>query len=227
MIHPNTLSRLLDISYRPENISRATGYLKSRGLFHSPKIPYTTTPASEAELLEFKDILNLSELHNRLVIPIPSLANPGKLVCINCRDLLPNSTREKYYVLKCVQERPIYTTKPPESIGPEEPLIITEGAIDAETVASLGFSAASPLHANRSPDVLVLLTSISRNLFFAYNDDKAGLEALEGMVNLSKEIHPSVVSVKKLSCPFKDLNEAFKRLGPTTLKQIISDQIKG
>lgn len=223
---------LSSVVYSPENLERAYGYLKKRSVDMSKfRYPWTVTGQS---VVPFK-IFDTDTFEKKyppyiftesLYIPITDITNPTRLVGFDVRYVGVDDRRLRFHKFKRSESDVMfYYTKPIYEIGSSESLIITEGAIDAESIAQFGWNVLSPLTANHNLRFLLFLYTITDHIYFMYDNDSTGKRALEqimGAVDISDQIRNSFHTIPYTG---KDPNQTLCSLGRDYLGYMIQNQI--
>lgn len=218
---------LANVLYTPENLKAAQEYLLTRGIEMSAmRFPPAITGKEPAKYSHLSKFLPPHLFTDTLFFPITDIENPAKLLGFDARYLGDDKSRLRYRKFKDEENAfLLYYTQPLHLIDPNKPLIVTEGIIDAETIAPLGFPVISPLTAMHNFKFCCFLKAISNNIYFAYDNDTAGQTAAK---NIIKEIQVDPEfekAFKFLNFQGKDLNDSFKTKGKDYLYTMLQTQL--
>ena len=225
------MSFIVDLSnyvYTPDGIANAGLYAKSRGIFPEDfSFPWTITGSDPAHFLPFKHLYPPWLFVDSLFIPIVDFEDGQTLVAFDVRYLGTDPRRTRYMKFKTDKTEVIlYGTRPLESIPNDCPVIITEGAIDAESLRFLGYPVISPLTALHGLRFLAFLRAISNNLYFAYDNDSGGMNAKKRIQEECSFDPEFANQVRFLSFSGKDINECLKTFGQDYLQKVLMSQIQ-
>lgn len=203
-------------------------YLSERGLrYRNLSIPWLSTLGINAistfELL--RGVLDLKMLEDCIFIPMINL-DSSCLVGFDVR-YVGCDNRERYYKilydknLKWVY-RNFYSFC---DVGNDEPIVVTEGAFDSESIHQLGLGVKvlSPLTALRTSRFLNFLLAISSKLFFMYDNDDTGREAFS---DLNKHASKLGVVIRSALYRGKDPNDSLIHSGKNYLKDVVKNTLQ-
>lgn len=227
-MNSNFIQSLSNVIYTQEGIQKAQEYLKSRDLDSSKlRYPYTISSGDENIFKQFSSLYPPNIFLDSLYIPIVSILDPNYLVGFEVRYLGSKSFRTRFHKFKLDQNTLLmYFSKDIEKIEDDEPIIVTEGIMDALSVEQLGYTVISPLTALHNLKFCLFLYSISNNIYIMYDNDTTGRKACSNLmkgVSLDLEIQKSFNPIIYTG---KDPNQALLERGEDYLKQILRNQIR-
>ena len=161
-----------------------------------------------------------------LFIPITEVTDPTILAGFDVRYVGTEQGKIRYKKFKADPEQPlIYMTHSLEEINSEKPVIITEGAIDAESLRFLGHPVLSPLTAQHNIRWALFLWAVSSRIYIAYDNDEDGKKSTRKLLE-HVSIDPKVQQgFKALSYMGVDPNGVLCGHGQKYLETILGAQI--
>ena len=181
---PIDLIAVSNAVYTERGIELASEYLKSRNLDAGKlAVPWTVTHESTPYgALPHPLVRNPERYRDALFIPITGFPPDGAavppLAGFDVRALRDSPSRPRYqkikgdlplvYGLHNLRRRPPY-------------VVVTEGAIDAETFHQLGFPAVSALSASKTVRWAGFLSALTPNVVIAYDMDEQGRKQAEAL----------------------------------------------
>lgn len=224
------MSFIVDLSnyvYTPEGIEAAKTYAKGRKLDPEAfSFPWTISGSDPDHFRIFKHLYPPWLFTDSLFIPVVDFEDGQTLVAFDVRYLGNDPKRSRYMKFKTDKTQPIlYFTRPLEAIADACPIIVCEGAVDAESLRFMGYPVISPLTALHGLRFLAFLRAISKNIYFAYDNDAGGMQAKQKIQEECSFDPEFSNQIRFLSFPGKDINDSVKAVGRDYLKQFFNTQI--
>lgn len=226
------INNLSEIIYTQENAERAHEYLNKRCIDAVRlRYPWVIT-GRDIKLFKIFDTDYFDKKYppyiftESLYIPITDIVDPTKLIGFDVRYIGVDDKRLRFHKFKRFEDDIMfYYTKPIFELDKNEPIIITEGAIDAESVAQFGYSTLSPLTAYSNLRFLLFLFSLTSRVYFMYDNDSTGKRALEKImkqVDINDQIRNCFHTIPYTG---KDPNQTLCTLGRDYMGYMIKSQI--
>lgn len=223
----NFIQELSRIIFNQENVDRAKDYIRSRSIDPNKlRNKCVVTGSNEGLFSRFSNLYPANIFIDSLYVPIVDIINPNNLIGFDVKYLGISSYRTRFHKFKITPDSfMIYFSKNINEIEDEEPILVTEGVMDAFTIKQLGYTAISPLTALNSLKFCLFLYSISNRIYLMYDNDQTGRKATEKIMrNVSFDLDIQK-SFKPIIYSGKDPNQVLMGQGPLYLKQMLSSQI--
>ena len=212
--------------YSSEGIKNANKYAVGRGL--NPEkfpFPWTITSSDINQFEDFRRYYPPNIFNDTLYIPLIDVEDVTgtRLIGFETRYLGSSERRTRYMKFKS-NTPPILLYNFFEALNKSstEPLVLVEGAIDCESIKSIGFNCLSSLTTQWSIKFLFLLASLSNKVLVMFDNDSPGQKATERLMketSLDKDFSNLFIPI---SYRGKDPNDSIMKFGPDYLKEIIS-----
>ena len=220
---------LSNVIYTQENIDRAKRYLSVRKIdFKSLKHPWVLTGSdiSVFKVLGRYPVGRYPEVFiNSLFVPIVDIEDDKELIGYDVRYCGDESNRLRFVKFKKNYESLfLYYTHNFSEIDKDCPVIITESAIDAESVRGFGLPVVSPLNAMNHVRFCAVLRAISSKIYVMYDNDETGLQSAKKIIknfSVDKELS---TGVKLISYTGKDPNYCLCNQ-ETLFKSMVTSQL--
>lgn len=224
------IDALSSLVYTEENKERASRYLAGRGLnFNSLRFPWIMTGNDVSPFYSLKDYYPPEIFVDCLYVPITDIQHSNSLVGFDVRYCGNLEHRIRYTKKKRTGDTILmYYSKPLDQIGTDEPVIITEGAIDGETVHQCtGYTVISPLSKIHHFRFCVFLRAITSKIFIMYDNDTDGAKSVKHIAENTAISQMNVASsFKSIIYSGPDPNKSLMTNGYNYLKNIIDSQVK-
>lgn len=212
--------------YKDIFVNNAEEYLQSRGISNSKiNYPWFLTPDSDRLSMYIHDKSLLWYLESSLIIPIVNIYKV--IVGYDIRYLGFNEKRPRYIKVKLEEDYPMIYNLRDVIENPYYPLVITEGAMDCESLRSLNIpvNVISPLRNRFGVPFCRFILSLSDNIYLCYDRDKAGIDASKKILSTVDVDYEFRNSIKVLNYSGKDPNDALIGVGGVKLKLELERQI--
>lgn len=223
----NTLSQQIQaiaaFCYTPENNERARYYLTRRGLdIERFEAPPTHTGS---ELIYGLQAYQFSpwRITDALLIPITSIVNPQRLVAFDCRYNGADPSRPRYQKFKNAPPEPlVYGIHRAIARPHGQPIILTEGAIDAESISqATGYAAISYLTALAVPSVVALIAALTDTCLLALDNDEDGTRTANKLFTIAAAHRETATLFVNVNYRGKDPNRSLMEYGSQELQQAV------
>ena len=223
----NFIHELSQILCTPENMARAQEYIKSRGInLDKIKYPCALTDGDESLYRRFANQYPTNIFINSLYIPILDIENPNMLAGFDVRYIGTETFRTRFHKFKINQDTMMmYFSKKISDIGDREPIIVTEGVIDAWSIEQLGYTVISPLTALNTLKFGLFLHAISERVYLMYDTDSTGRRALSKFMKNTSMDMDLRESFKPIIYSGKDPNVCLMNMGESYLKDVLRMQV--
>lgn len=220
---------LADVLYSDElNAQRGREYILSRNL-DPDKIQFPWLVSSTDTTL-FRDIspdlppITFTECLYVPIVEMDSLPGAPALAGFDIR-YIGESMPKRIRWVKQKRDKDSELVYNAQAVLDSEYIIVTEGAIDAETFQLLGYRAMSPLGSKSNPRLVHYLYATGCDIFLAYDNDEKGMRATTKILEIVQKYPNAVPKFRILKYPSKDPNEALKILGKAKLRGQIHSQL--
>lgn len=220
---------LWEIVYTQENVWRANEYLRTvRGLDPAKlRVPWVLTGPDPTPFMGLSAWKKRPDLYaDCLFIPIPDLSFPAGnvLAGFDIRYCGPRQDRARFLKEKRRPDIPLIYNVHEALTSPYG--IVTESAIDSETIRQLGFCSISPLTALGTPPFTIFCHAMFERIFIAYDNDSNGIQQARRLVEHAEKAGPDVASnFVPIIYRGGDPNDALRKYGPDMLRQSLEGQV--
>lgn len=224
------IQELANVVYTSENMERANQYLATRGLDGTKfRFPWVATGTDQRPFERFRKWYSPPLFVESLYIPVPSIQNPKVLEGLDIRYLGENPARTRFIKFKRDSQGSIMIYNFHSILEhPDWPVVVTEGAMDCESVNKVGLSinVVSPLTAQFGLRWCATLHAMSDKVYILYDNDEDGMKS-------TKKISESVMISSEVSKEFqylsclggKDPNQVLCNSGKDFLKRSLMAQM--
>lgn len=223
---PEFVDHLAHTIFTPENLERGQAYVRSRGL--SPdKLPYPWV-VSGPETLPYEPYrfwYPTQIFADSLYVPILDMRDPtGRtLAGFDVRYIGPDQHRLRYHKFKRDAQTQLFYNFHGSLKKPY--VIVTEGAIDAQSFMQLGYHAIAPLTALAAPRFALFLYALAERIYLAYDNDTDGMKATGKILKAVGGTPVIAAAFSALTYKGKDPNDGLKLFGPDYLTALLRNQI--
>lgn len=222
---------LTEIIYNEEFVNRAGEYLvneRSLDMGHF-RVLWTLsgTDHTPFKSLERSGLAKSWLFESSLFIPAVSVSDPNRIEGYDIRYLGTNPRRTRYFKIQREPNSFLLYNIGDVVEHPEYPLVITEGATDAETLRSLELkiNVISPLRNRHGIPFCMFLHSIADKIYIAYDQDKEGNKSKDKILK-TFDITPELRhKIKPLTYLGKDPNKSLVDFGIKQLRERLEKQI--
>lgn len=220
------IDHLASVIYTQENVERGSSYLRGRGI-NPDLLPYPWT-ATGSDLTPFSQYRSWYPLHifsDSLYIPITDMRDPTSrtLAGFDVRYIGEDASRIRYHKFKRDSTTHLFYNLPAALTSSY--IIVTEGAIDAQTFIQLGYTAISPLTALATLRFAQLLYALVPKIYLSYDNNPDGVKAMSKILKLVSPYPVVANSFQVLTYKGKDPNEGLMLFGPDYMSLLLSQQI--
>ncbi len=216
------IERLTNIIVSDEGKEKAKAYVAFRGLVYE-KLKFAWF-LSGGEVSKFSGVSRPNRFVDSLFIPI---LNPldQSVLGFDIRYCGGAVGRIRYTKVKAVTRLPFfYNLHSVLCSDKNKPIVVVEGAMDAETVLQLGLDVEvlGTLTTYQNFEFILFLASLSSKVLIMFDNDDGGLKAKKAIFDKIKDFPALQNTFINVGYRGKDVNKALTTFGSKYLKQVIS-----
>lgn len=218
---------LAQVVYTAENIERARQYVRTRGL--NPDLfnfPWAQTDDNAWPYEPFRDLYPPVIFTNCLYIPVTEISSGAGQPVIAGWDIryqADEGHRLRWSKRKRTQDTALVYNSAAVLKG--DAIIVTEGAMDAESFRTCGWEAMAALTALKTPRFVHFLYACASRVYLAFDNDDDGKKATKWILEYAAQFPTTTPVITPLIYPMKDPSKFLESVGPDAFRQNFAYQL--
>jgi hypothetical protein len=204
--------------YDAASVRRASDYCLTRKLNMSEfSFPWALTSEFSVLFNKFRNYYPPDVFTRCLYIPVTEIIDGRTLVGFDARYVGDEEHRLKYRKFKAGPHiAMVYSTHNFSDIDPTKPVLVTEGAIDAESLRFFG-----------CPVIFVMfLASLSSKVYLMYDNDDNGRAAVQKILKIASMDEELTHQIQPIIYSGEDPNKVLCQSGRGYLEKVLSSQVE-